>query len=55
VDGAGLRSKGLEADEALLTSEAKPAARPPGGQVLSGSSVMAGTGRAATVGGQVIP
>ena len=43
-----LRPNGLAADEALLTSEDKPAARPPGGQVLSGSSVMAGIGRGRT-------
>lgn len=52
-----LRSKRLEVDEALLTGEAEPVARPPGGQVLSGSFVVAVTGRAraAAVGGEVIP
>jgi hypothetical protein len=36
--------QGLEADEALLTSEAEPT----GGNVLSDNSVMADTGRART-------
>jgi len=39
-----LRPNGLKADEALLTGEDKPAGRPPAGQVLSGSSVIAGIG-----------
>jgi hypothetical protein len=54
ADGIVLRPNGLKADEALLTSEDKPAARPPAGQVLSGSSVMAGIGRGrmAAVGGR---
>jgi len=45
VDGVVLRADGLEADEALLTGEAEPVAKPPGERVLSGSFVVAGTGR----------
>jgi cation-transporting P-type ATPase E len=54
VDGAVLRAEGLEADEALLTGEAEPVAKQSGEQVLSGSFVVAGTGRvrATGVGGQ---
>ena len=54
VDGAVLRAEGLEADEALLTGEAEPVAKQLGEQVLSGSFVVAGTGRvrATGVGGQ---
>jgi cation-transporting P-type ATPase E len=57
VHGVVLRPEGLEVDEALLTGEAEPVARPPGGQVLSGSFVVAGTGRvrAAAVCREVIP
>jgi magnesium-transporting ATPase (P-type) len=53
VDGVVLRADGLEADEALLTGEAEPEAKRPGEQVLSGSFVVAGTGRvrASGVGG----
>ena len=53
ADGVVLRAEGLEVDEALLTGEAEPVARPPGERVLSGSFVVAGTGRvrAAGVGG----
>ena len=54
VDGVVLRAEGLELDEALLTGEAEPAAKRPGEQVLSGSFVVAGTGRvrASGVGGR---
>ncbi len=54
VDGVVLRGDGLEADEALLTGEAEPVTKQPGEQVLSGSFVVAGSGRvrAAGVGGQ---
>ncbi|HEV2255238.1 MAG TPA: hypothetical protein VGS06_18815 [Streptosporangiaceae bacterium] len=54
VDGLVLQADGLEADEALLTGEAEPAAKQPGEQVLSGSFVVAGTGRvrATLVGGE---
>jgi cation-transporting P-type ATPase E len=54
VDGVVLRSDGLEADEGLLTGEAEPVVKEPGEQVLSGSFVVAGTGRvrATGVGGE---
>jgi cation-transporting P-type ATPase E len=54
VDAAVLRAEGLEVDEALLTGEAEPVAGQPGERVLSGSFVVAGTGRvrAAGVGGE---
>ncbi|HLK73570.1 MAG TPA: HAD-IC family P-type ATPase [Streptosporangiaceae bacterium] len=54
VDGVVLRSEGLEADEGLLTGEAEPVVKEPGEQVLSGSFVVAGTGRvrATGVGGE---
>ncbi len=54
VDGLVLQTDGLEADEALLTGEAEPVAKQPGEQVLSGSFVVAGTGRvrATGVGGE---
>ena len=54
VDGVVLEAGGLEADEALLTGEAEPVAKQPGEQVLSGSFVVAGTGRvrATGVGGE---
>ena len=45
-----LRAEGLEADEALLTGEAEPVAKQPGEQVLSGSFVVAGTGRVRAAG-----
>jgi cation-transporting ATPase E len=50
VDGVVLRAGGLEADEALLTGEAEPVAKQPGGKVLSGSFIVAGTGRVRAVG-----
>ena len=45
VDVAVPRAEGLEADEALLTGEAEPVAKQPGERVLSGSFVVARTGR----------
>jgi magnesium-transporting ATPase (P-type)/membrane-associated phospholipid phosphatase len=45
VDGIVLSSNGLEIDESLLTGESEAAAKPIGGEVLSGSLVVAGTGR----------
>src|ERR1017187_5392573 len=42
VDGVVLRAGGLEADEALLTGEAEPVAKQPGGKVLSGRFIGAG-------------
>jgi cation-transporting P-type ATPase E len=52
VDAVVLRSGGLELDEALLSGEAEPVAKAAGDRVLSGSFVVAGTGRvrAAAVG-----
>ena len=54
VDAAVVRARGLELDEALLTGEAEPVRKQPGETVLSGSFVVAGTGRArvTAVGGQ---
>lgn len=45
VDGTVLDASGLEVSEALLTGEADPVPKPPGTRVLSGSFVVAGTGR----------
>lgn len=50
VDGLVLRTDGLEADEAMLTGEAEPVAKQPGERVLSGSFVVAGTGRVQATG-----
>jgi cation-transporting ATPase E len=46
VDAVTLEADGLELDEALLTGEAEPVQKLPGDIVLSGSFVVAGTGRA---------
>jgi cation-transporting ATPase E len=46
VDAAVIDAEGLELDEALLTGEAEPVGKQPGDSVLSGSFVVAGTGRA---------
>jgi cation-transporting P-type ATPase E len=46
VDGSLLDADGLEVDESLLTGEAEPVPKQPGDEVLSGSFVVAGTGRA---------
>jgi cation-transporting ATPase E len=45
VDGTVLEAEGLEVDESLLTGEADPVAKRPTDEVLSGSFVVAGTGR----------
>jgi cation-transporting P-type ATPase E len=45
VDGSLLDTDGLEVDESLLTGEAEPVPKQPGDEVLSGSFVVAGTGR----------
>ena len=45
VDAVVLRSDGLELDEALLSGEAEPVRKSPGSEVLSGTFVVAGTGR----------
>ncbi|HSK15386.1 MAG TPA: HAD-IC family P-type ATPase [Gaiellaceae bacterium] len=45
VDGETLASRGLELNESLLTGEPDPVAKEPGDEVLSGSFVVAGSGR----------
>ncbi|MFL1431403.1 MULTISPECIES: HAD-IC family P-type ATPase [unclassified Nocardiopsis] len=45
VDGTVTWSGGLEVDESLLTGEADPVVKKPGDTVMSGSFVVAGTGR----------
>ncbi|MDO9175861.1 MAG: HAD-IC family P-type ATPase, partial [Actinomycetota bacterium] len=45
ADGVMLTSENLEIDESLLTGEADPVVKGPGDEVLSGSAVVAGTGR----------
>src|SRR3954447_1254386 len=45
VDGDVLLSDRLEVDESLLTGESEPVVKAPGDRVLSGSFVVAGTGR----------
>ncbi len=50
VDGVVLASDGLELDEGLLTGEAEPVPKIAGETVLSGTFVVAGSGRARTTG-----
>ena len=50
VDGTVLSSGGLEVEESLLSGEADPVAKQPGGEVLSGSFVVAGSGRITATG-----
>jgi cation-transporting ATPase E len=45
ADGVVLSSGGLEIDESLLSGEADPVVKQPGNDVLSGSFVVAGSGR----------
>ncbi len=45
ADGVVLTSAGLEIDESLLSGEADPVGKQPGADALSGSFVVAGTGR----------
>lgn len=45
VDGVMLAAVGLEIDESLLTGESEAVPKRPGADVLSGSFVVAGTGR----------
>jgi len=45
ADGTMLTSENLEIDESLLTGEADPVVKTAGDDVLSGSAVVAGTGR----------
>ncbi len=45
VDGVVVSASGLEVDESLLTGEADPVLKQPGDPVMSGSFVVAGSGR----------
>lgn len=45
ADGVVLATDSLEIDESLLTGEADPVDKSPGDEVLSGSAVVAGSGR----------
>ncbi|WP_073479356.1 cation-translocating P-type ATPase [Streptoalloteichus hindustanus] len=45
VDGEVTAADGMEVDESLLTGESDPVVKRPGDEVLSGSFVVAGTGR----------
>ncbi len=45
ADGVVLTNENLEIDESLLTGEADPVVKSDGDEVLSGSAVVAGTGR----------
>ncbi len=45
ADGTVLTAENLEIDESLLTGEADPVVKGPASEVLSGSAVVAGTGR----------
>jgi cation-transporting ATPase E len=45
VDGVVLESTGLRLDESMLTGESLPVSKEVGGEVLSGSFVVAGNGR----------
>jgi cation-transporting ATPase E len=45
ADGSVLTADSLEIDESLLTGEADPVDKSPGDEVLSGSAVVAGSGR----------
>ena len=46
ADAVVLERDGLEVDESLLTGESEPEVKEPGGELLSGSFVVAGSGRA---------
>ncbi len=45
ADGMVLSSEGLEVDESLLTGESEPVTKIPGDRVLSGSFIVAGSGK----------
>ncbi len=49
ADGRVVSAAGLQMDESLLTGEADPVDKAPGDTILSGSFVVAGTGRAVAV------
>ncbi len=46
ADGVALTAGSLEVDESLLTGEADPVLKEPGDEILSGSFIVAGSGRA---------
>jgi cation-transporting ATPase E len=50
VDGVACSSEGLQADESLLTGESEPVPKRPGDPLLSGSFIVAGSGRCEVTG-----
>jgi cation-transporting P-type ATPase E len=49
ADALVLHGRGLEVDESLLTGESEPAGKSEGTEVLSGSSIVTGEGRATVI------